>query len=186
MTFPDKKYAVIYADPPWSYRDQGFGKRPDSALSGSFAPEAGRYATMSLEAIKQLPVAQLAEKDCCLFLWATSPLLTEALQVMSAWKFKYKTVAFVWSKITNTGKQVANLGQWTMGNVEIVLLGTKGSPRRLVRNTRQLVVAERTTHSTKPEEVRTRIETLLGTVPRIELFARKKVVGWDAWGNEVL
>jgi N6-adenosine-specific RNA methylase IME4 len=182
---PDKKYAVIYADPPWAYGDKGFGKRPtDGSVKGSFAPEAGRYGTMLLEDIVALPVATIAAKDSALLLWATSPLLPEAMQVMSAWGFKFKTVAFCWSKITSTGKEVANLGQWTMGNVEICLLGTKGSPKRLDRTVRQLVTSARTEHSKKPEEVADRIVRIFGDVPRIELFARRALPGWDCWGNE--
>lgn len=184
MDFPEKKYAVIYADPPWSYGDKGFGRRPGGALSGSFAPEAGRYATMSLADLLVLPVYGIAATDCALLLWATSPLLPEALKVMAAWGFKFKTVAFCWSKVTAKQKEVANLGQWTMGNIELCLLGTRGSPKRLSRAVRQLVFAERTVHSRKPEEVRRRIEALFGSQGCIELFARTAAPGWDAWGDE--
>jgi len=184
--WPQKRYAVIYADPPWAYGDKGFGKRPsDGTVKGSFAPEAGRYGTMLLAEIMALKVSQIALPDSALLLWATSPLLPEALQTVSAWGFKFKTVAFCWSKLTSTGKEVANLGQWTMGNVELCLLATRGSPKRLDRTVRQLVVAQRTDHSRKPEDVRRRIETIFGDVPRIELFARRPAVGWDVWGNEI-
>lgn len=182
------KYQVIYADPPWSYGDKGFGKRPDDVtVKGSFAPEAGRYSTMSLAEIENLgeKIKDIADIDCALLLWATSPLLPEAFRVISAWGFKFKTVAFCWSKITSTGKEVANLGQWTMGNIELCLLATKGSPKRLDRTVRQLVVAERSEHSKKPKEVRQRIEKIFGGVPKVELFARQTSVGWDVWGNEV-
>lgn len=118
-------------------------------------------------------------------MWAVSPLLPEAFEVMKAWGFKYKTVAFVWSKETKNKKKIANMGRWTMGNVEIVLLGVKGKPQRIVKNIRQLVEAERTVHSAKPDEVRKRIVELMGELPRIELFAREKKEGWDVWGNEV-
>ena len=104
---------------------------------------------------------------------------------MKAWGFKFVTVAFVWSKHTANGKKVANLGRWTMGNVEICLLGRKGKPQRVCKNIRQLVEAERFRHSAKPEEVRKRIVDLMGDVSRIELFARQKTEGWDVWGNEV-
>lgn len=149
IPFPRKQYAVVYADPPWSYGDKGFGKRSDdTTIKGSFAPEAGRYPTMNLTSIMALPVKSIAAPDSALLLWATSPLLPEAFHVITAWGFKFKTVAFCWSKITTTGKEVANLGQWTMGNIELCLLATKGSPARLDRTVRQLVVAERTKHST--------------------------------------
>jgi len=179
------KYGVIYADPPWAYGDKGFGKRPEQAESGSFAPEAGRYNTMTIADIAAMPVYKIADENCALLLWATSPLLPEALHVISSWKFKFKTVAFCWSKITSTGKEVANLGQWTMGNVELCLLATKGSPKRLRRDVRQLVVDTRTEHSKKPEEVRTRIEAIFGNVRKIELFARTRAAGWDSWGNQL-
>jgi N6-adenosine-specific RNA methylase IME4 len=187
------KYGVIYADPPWSYGDKGFGKRPeDGTVKGSFAPEAGRYPTMALaeiaamhvSEIAAMHVSEIAAPDCALLLWATSPLLPEALQIIKAWGFKFKTIAFCWSKITTTGKEVANLGQWTMGNVELCLLGTRGSPTRMRRDIRQLVTAERTEHSRKPKEVRSRIEAIFGEVPKVELFSRGAAPGWDSWGNQ--
>ena len=118
-------------------------------------------------------------------MWAVSPLLPEALEVMKAWGFKYITVAFVWSKHTKNKKKVSNIGRWTMGNVEICLLGRKGKPQRICKNIKQLVEAERFRHSAKPSEVRDRIVQLMGDFPRIELFAREKTAGWDVWGNEV-
>ena len=104
---------------------------------------------------------------------------------MKDWGFKYKTLAFCWSKHTKNGKKVSNLGRWTMGNVELCLLGVRGKPKRKIKNIKQLVEAERTKHSKKPEEVRNRIVKLMGDIPRIELFARQKTEGWDVWGNEV-
>lgn len=172
-----KKYQIIYADPPWSYNDK---------MSGHSFSLEHEYKTQSKNWIADLNVrSKLVDDNCVLFLWAVSPLLPEALEVMKAWGFKYKTVAFVWSKRTKNGKEVANLGRWTMGNVEVCLIGVKGKPKRLVKNIRQLVVAERTKHSKKPDEVRQRIVTLMGNIPRIELFAREKIDGWDVWGDEV-
>ena len=106
---------------------------------------------------------------------------------MKAWGFKYTTVAFCWSKRTTNGKEVSNLGRWTMGNIELCLLGVKGRPNklRLDKSVKQLVIAERTKHSKKPDEVRKRIVQLFGDLPRIELFAREKTEGWDIWGNEL-
>jgi len=145
------------------------------------------YETQSKQWISQLPVKQMSEKDCCLFLWVTSPLLDEGIKVMHDWGFKYKTLAFCWSKYTTNGKLVSNLGRWTMGNVELCLLGVKGKPNswRQDKSIKQLVQAERTKHSKKPDEVRSRIVTLLGDRPRIELFAREKTPCWDVWGNEI-
>ena len=173
-----KKYQVIYADPPWAYNEKMVGH--------SFSLDH-EYETQSKDWIANLPVGSIAADDSILFLWAVSPQLPEALQVMKAWGFKYTTVAFCWSKRTTGGKEVSNLGRWTMGNVELCLLGVKGKPNklRLDKSVKQLVVAERTKHSKKPDEVRRRIVQLFGDIPRIELFAREKTEGWDVWGNEI-
>ena len=173
-----KKYQIIYADPPWSYNDK-LGN--DSA----FGSATSAYQTQSKDWISKLPVGGVADKDCVLFMWAVSPLLPEALEVMKEWGFKYVTVAFCWSKHTKNRIKVSNMGRWTMGNVEVCLLGRKGKPQRISKNIKQLVEEERTGHSKKPDEVRGRIVALMGDVPRIELFARQKTDGWDVWGNEV-
>ena len=169
-----KKYNVIYADPPWQYEDKMKGH--------TFAIE---YETQSLEWIKGLPVTMLAAKDCALFMWATSPLLEQAFGVIKSWGFEYKTVGFVWNKVSNEGKNISNIGQWTMGNVEICLLATKGKPKRIRKDIKQYVKAVRTKHSRKPTVVRERIVQLMGDVPLIEMFAREAVDGWDSFGNEV-
>ena len=153
------------------------------------------YETQGLEWIKKLPVGGVADKDCVLFLWAVSPLLPEAFEVIKAWGFKYKTIAFVWSKRYADGSPVANLGRWTMGNVEMCLLATKGKPQRVSKNIRQLVEDYRAEHSRKPDSFREKIVELMGDLPRIELFARdngdknlwgkNRLDGWDTWGNEV-
>lgn len=180
-----KKYQIIYADPPWSYNDKMTGH--------SFSLDH-EYQTQDLDWIKSLPVGGVADKHCALFMWAVSPLLPEAIEVMEAWGFKFKTVAFVWSKTHPSGTPVSNLGKWTMGNVEMCLLGTKGQPKRARKDIKQLVVDTRTVHSKKPDEVRKRIVDLMGDLPRIELFARNDgskglfgenpFDGWDVFGNE--
>lgn len=171
-----KKYKIIYADPPWSYNDK---------MSGHSFSLDHEYETQSKDWIKNLNVGGVADTNCVLFMWAVSPQLPEALEVMKAWGFKYITVAFCWSKNTVNGKKVSNLGRWTMGNVEICLLGRKGKPQRICKNIKQLVEAERTTHSKKPDEVRERIVALVGDLPRLEMFARQKIDGWDVFGDEV-
>ena len=145
------------------------------------------YETQSKQWISNLPVHKISSDNCCLFLWVTSPLLDEGIKVLEDWGFKYKTVVFCWSKYTKTGKLVSNLGRWTMGNIELCLLGVKGKPNswRQDKSIKQLVQAERTTHSKKPDEVRERIVKLLGKRPRIELFAREKTSGWDCIGNAI-
>ena|SRR3990167_5697415 len=169
-------YKIIYADPPWSYNDKMRGH--------SFSLDH-EYETQSLEWIKNLPISKLADKDCCLFIWAVNPLIPEAFEVIKAWGFKYKTLAFCWSKESTNLITIKNLGRWTMGSVELCFLATKGKPKRVSRNVRQIVFDFRRKHSQKPNEVRNRIVTLMGDVPRIELFARTKTPGWDVWGNEV-
>lgn len=146
IPFPDKKYQIIYADPPWSYSDTQ--KAGGTAYFGASV----RYDTMNNGDIARLPVESLAERNCVLFLWATSPLLPEALKAIESWGFKYKTIAFCWNKQSKHGKWVSNMGRWTMGNIEICLLGVKGKPRRITKNIKQLVIAER--KKTQPKTAR--------------------------------
>lgn len=171
-----KKYSVIYADPPWRYKMyKGNGKIEK------------HYPTMELDEIKALPVKELADKDCILFLWATLPMIPEALQVIKAWGFEYKTIAFVWVKLSRHSDGIFwGMGYWTRSNVEICMLATRGHPHRKARNVHQVIVSHVEEHSKKPAEARRRIEALIGDVPRIELFARQSPPGWDVWGNEVV
>lgn len=176
QVFPNKKYSVIYADPPWTYKDM---KNNDPKMGGI------TYPTMSLEEIKALPVQEITEKDCGLFLWATMPLLPEAFQVIEAWGFRYITCAFTWVKQNPSGEGIySGLGHWTNGNAELCLFAKKGAPKRKAKNVKQIVLAPRGRHSAKPPEVRDRIVSLLGDIPRIELFARNTTPGWDVWGND--
>ena len=140
-----------------------------------------------------MPIKDIADKNSVLFIWAVSPLLPEALRVIIEWGFKYKTVAFCWNKTTVGDKWVSNMDRWTMGNIEMCLLATKGTPKRVVKNIKQLVISPRLNHSRKPPSVRNRIVDLMGDLPRIELFARKPDLlfdaegyeDWDVWGDEV-
>lgn len=141
---------------------------------------------MSTEEIGALPVAGLADKDCALFLWATFPMLPDALDTIRAWGFTFKTVAFVWIKLAPKADSIYwGLGYWTRANAEICLLATRGQPRRQAKNVHQVIISHIEEHSKKPDEARRRIEALMGDVPRIELFARQTAPGWDVWGNEV-
>ena len=170
-----KKYGIIYADPPWHYNQKN--------LSGA---AEHHYRTMSIEEICKLKVAEVADQHCVLFLWATFPQLPEALKVIKAWGFQYKTVAFVWLKQNKSGKGwFFGLGFWTRGNAEICLLATKGKPRRQSNRIHQFIISPLREHSQKPDEVREKIVALMGDLPRLELFARQKTDGWDVWGNEV-
>ena len=170
-----QKYQVIYADPPWDYQQ--------CRLSGSAKKH---YPTMRIEELCALPVAEIADRDCALFLWATFPQLPEALRLIQAWGFMYKTVAFVWLKQNRKALTwFFGLGFWTRSNAEICLLATKGHPKRQSAGIHQLVISPVERHSKKPDEVREKIVALMGDVPRIELFARQQTPGWDVWGNEV-
>ena len=133
-----------------------------------------------------LPVDKLADQDCTLFLWATFPMLREALGVIDAWGFTFKTVAFVWIKLNRKADNLFwGLGSWTRANAEICLLATRGHPKRQSPNVHQVILSHIEEHSRKPAEARRRIVALMGDVPRVELFARQTPPGWDVWGNEV-
>lgn len=170
-----KKYQIIYADPPWHYRYR---------LGSGIAEN--HYPTMSIEELKALPIKELADKDCALFLWITCPMLNEAWEVIEAWGFTYKTVAFTWVKVNAAGDRLhMGMGWWTRANVELCLLATRGHPKRKCNRVHQVIIAGREAHSKKPDEARRRIEFLMGDLPRVELFARQYPPGWDVWGNEV-
>lgn len=173
----ENKYGIIYADPPWRYDNP---KNNDPAMGGI------TYPTMSLEDICNMPIHNIASKNCILFLWATMPKLREALEVIKAWGFNYKTCAFCWVKQNPSGNGIySGLGHWTNGNAELCLLATKGAPKRVSKNVKQIVLAPRGRHSAKPHEVRNRIVQLIGDISRIELFAREEPEGWDCFGNEI-
>lgn len=144
------------------------------------------YPTMSIEELCALPVAELAASDSALFLWATFPQLPEALRLIRAWGFAYKTVAFVWLKQNRKSPGwFYGLGFWTRANAEVCLLATRGHPKRCAANVHQFIISPVQEHSRKPEEARDKIMALMGDLPRVELFARQSPPGWDVWGNEV-
>ena len=180
-----KKYNIIYCDPPWSYA-------VSKQMPGG---RTNPYVSMRFIDILDLPIKDLADKNCVLFLWATMPLIPEALFCMKHWGFEYKTVAFTWVK-KNKKKDswFWGMGSWTRSNPEICLLGTKGEPKSVNHKVHSVIDTPLEEHSKKPSEVRKRIVQLMGDLPRIELFARKpkdqlfedeSFKGWDVWGNEV-
>ena len=141
---------------------------------------------MSIDELCALPVETLAEKDCLLFLWATFPQLPEALRLIRAWGFTFKTVAFVWLKLNKKSPTwFYGLGYWTRGNAEICLLAKRGKPKRRSAGVHQFIISPVEEHSKKPDVTRDKIIELAGNLPRVELFARQKTPGWDVWGNEV-
>ena len=181
MKLPNKKYKIILADPPWSYNSI-------SKKGTSRGVAEKYYDTMTLKDIKELPIGDIADDNSLLFMWITYPHLHEMNDILKAWGFTYKTVAFTWMKIyKHTRNPVLACGYWTRSNAEICILATRGKdyPRRISVGVSQMIVSEQRKHSQKPDEARIKIVELLGDLPRIELFARERVEGWDAWGNEV-
>ena len=175
-----EKYNIVFADPPWQYRDK---RNKHKRMCGG---AESHYKTMTIEEIKDLPVNKISDVNCMLFLWVTFPNLQEGLDTIKSWGFKYKTIAFSWIKTNKRrGTPFFGIGYYTKSNCEVCLLGVKGRPIKKSDNVSSVVFAERREHSRKPEIVRDRIVELCGDVPRIELFAREKVDGWDVWGNEV-
>lgn len=170
--WPKGKYRVIYADPPWEYGDERSG--------GSYGGAVDHYPTMSLQELNDLPVKDLTEDDAVLFMWATSPVFKDAFSLIESWGFKYKT-QFVWDKVKH------NMGHYNSVRHELLLIATKGSclpdKNELIDSVQTIERTEK--HSAKPEEFRNIIDTLYTYGNKIELFARKKVDGWDAYGNEV-
>ena len=176
---PRRRYAVLYADPPWDYKGQLQHAGPNSGDTGG---ALRHYLTATTAEMKTWPIADLCAPDCLLFMWATSPHLDQAIDLGKAWGFAWATVAFVWHK------QKTNPGYYTLSECELCLVFKRGKiPRpRGARNVRQLVSAPRGVHSAKPEEVRRRIELMFPTQKKIELFARQKIRGWDCWGWEAI
>ena len=174
------KYQILYCDPPWDYKGQTQHGGKGKSDTGS---ALRHYPTMKLpELIALKPmIDQLADTECLLFMWTSSPHLDQAIDLMKGWGFAYATVGFVWDK----GR--VNPGFYTMSQCELCLIGKRGkipTPRG-ARNVRQYLRREREEHSKKPDEVRIRIDQMFPTQNKIELFARQRVDGWDAWGNEV-
>ena len=179
--FPtENKFKIIYADPPWSFKNY------NNKTSNSNADH--HYPCMNMEDIKKLPVKDLADKDCVLFMWCTDPLLNKQLEVIDAWGFNFKTVGFYWIKENKNQTKTRfwkGTGYWTRANPEICILATIGKPKRINFNVDKLVFATRDIHSRKPQIFRDLIVKLCGDIPRIELFARSTDKGWKAWGNQI-
>lgn len=169
------KYGAILADPPWAYAmrsDKGYEKSPEA-----------HYDTMPESALADLPVGHLAGGDCLLFLWSTWPHLPQALRVMAAWGFTYKTGGS-WTKRTPTGKAAFGTGYILRSSTEPFLIGTIDNPKIHDRAVRNLIEAERREHSRKPAQAREMLERLCPDVFCAELFAREPWPGHDVWGNQ--
>lgn len=179
----DKKYDVIYADPPWEYKQSGGVKK-----SRGMAKQ--HYDTMPTTEICDLPVRDICTDKTVCFMWATFPNISEAIKVLEAWGFTYKTAAFVWIKKNKISDTLFwGMGAYTRANAEVCLLGIskKTKAKEVVKShaVHQVIKEKVKRHSEKPHEARKRIVELLGDVKRIELFAREESEGWDCWGNEV-
>lgn len=191
-----KRYAVIYADPPWSFEVWAVPMKPITGSHGGRSA-ADHYDTMTLDQLKAMPVSDLAADDCALFMWIVWPSLPDALELGKAWGFEYKTLGFDWLKQTPSGAGWhMGMGYWTRANSEACLLFTRGTPKRRSAGVRQLIAEDGTlpmfpppvvapvgVHSAKPYAAYERIMALLDG-PYLELFARVKYEGWDVWGNE--
>jgi N6-adenosine-specific RNA methylase IME4 len=169
------RYATIACDPPWS-----FAVRSPKGLGRS---AERHYGCMTLDDIKRLPVADLAQKDCCLLMWVTDPMLSHGLDVIKAWGFTFKTVGFYWTKRNADGSPFTGMGYYTRANPEQCLLATRGNPRRQSRSVRRWIDSPRREHSRKPDEFFDRAEALMPG-PYAELFGRQSRPNWDCWGHE--
>lgn len=187
MKFPEKKYQILYADPPWKYRGTQYDRSSIKDININFekpiflSSASFKYPILSLDELKQLNVRSICdENSCLLFLWTTGPMLNDSIELGKSWGFEYKTVAFVWDK------QVHNPGRYTLSQTEFVLVFKKGKiPQpRGARNIRQLVSIHRGEHSEKPLFIAKCITQMFPTQEKIELFARQKNEGWDVWGLE--
>jgi len=165
---PLGKFSVVYADPPWQYNNSGFNEAAES-----------QYPTMAVEDICDLPIRELAAETTALFMWATNPLLPEALQVIEAWGFEYKS-NMAWVKDRGRGK-----GWWLKSKHELLIIGTKEeTPQPMTRPDSCFEADRGKVHSRKPEIAYEIIEAMYPG-PYIELFARNTRSGWSSWGNEV-
>lgn len=175
---PNKKFAILLADPPYDYKGQKQHNGPGGKDTGGAILH---YSTVKLSDLKTLDVPSICEKDCLLFLWVTNPHLDQGIELLKHWGFKWATVGFVWNK------EVTNPGYYTLSQCELCLIGKRGKiPRpRGSRKVRQLVSEHRRFHSQKPDAVRQRIMEMFPTQTKIELFAREQSEGWASWGKDL-
>lgn len=175
----NKKYKLIYSDPAWQYNDKRTG---GSYKSGS----AQHYTVTSIQDMMNLPINEISDDNCLLAMWHVAPMPQEALDLVKAWGFTLKTMkGFTWHKLTKNGLSHFGMGHYTRANTEDCLIAIKGKPVIESHSVRQFIEAKRGDHSEKPSQVRDRLVQLCGDVPRVELFARQRVEGWDSWGNEI-
>ncbi|MBF0375664.1 MAG: DNA methyltransferase [Alphaproteobacteria bacterium] len=173
---PQGGFGLIYCDPPWAFENW--------SAAGAAKGANAHYACESLADLQRMPVSALAARNAALAMWATFPMLPEALALMAAWGATYKTGG-AWAKKTSTGKKIAfGTGYIFRSAAEVLLIGTWGEPKPLNHSTRNLWLSQVREHSRKPDDVRADLARLF-CGPRIELFARQASEGWAVWGNEV-
>lgn len=180
----NKKYQIIYADPPWKY---GSKSAVNNTKGSEIKKLSEHYPSMSTESISNLRVKDIIEEEACCFMWFTSAFSEDANKIMRDWGFKPIKIIWVWEKLTNRGNTCKNVGPWSMGCYEYVLFGTRGN---IMKHRKKIfdekMPAERFKHSQKPNIARERIEAMFPSFrSKLELFARQESHGWDAWGNEV-
>ena len=167
----DKKYNIIYADPPWKYNSRANHK---TRFRGG---ACGHYDLMPMKDIEALPISQIAKENCVLFLWTTFPCLEEQIKLFKKWGFKYKTLGFSWIKTNpKNGKPFFGVGYYAKSNCEVCLMGIKGKMKPISNYVSSCVISPRREHSRKPDEIREKIVELFGDIPRIELFARQHAI----------
>lgn len=180
-----KTYDVILADPPWHF--QNWNGAPGKITPGQQkrGNAQSHYPTMALDDICKIQIP--ANKNCVLFLWACWPLLPDAMQVITAWGFEYKTIAWVWTKLNkNSMGFYFGMGYYTRSNTEPCLLATRGNlPKPQARDVQALICSPIREHSRKPDEQYSKIERLYPNMSYLEMFARRTRPGWDVYGNEV-
>ena len=182
----DGGWPCILADPPWHHASR-------SANGQTGRSPSHHYATMSLSEICALPVGDVSAKSAHLFLWTTWPHLRQAFAVMDAWGYAYSSGFLTWVKLNPRAASAlfltesdlhVGMGYTSRKNSELLLLGRRGSPKRLCRGVREIVLAARRQHSRKPDQARARVEDYCPG-PRLELFAREAAPGWTAWGDQL-
>jgi len=173
-SFPIGKYNIIYADPAWKYKENwGNGSNEHT------------YPTMTTEDIKNLPVKNITKDKAHLYLWVTNPFIREGLEICKAWGFNYKTL-ITWIKTYKDGKPEMGMGYYFRGCTEHIIFGVKGKMKCLNKITRNMFKEiNPRLHSQKPAMVRDLIVNCSGDLPRIELFARQRIPGWDVWGDQI-
>ncbi len=172
-----KKYQCIYSDCCWSYSN-----------TGNNGSAKKHYDTMTTAELEALPVKELSDKTCLLFMWVTCPLIPDALRVIQAWGFTYRTVFKCWTKRCKNGNIFFGTGWYSRPSVELLFVATKGSGVTALKTTnseRQEYASIPGRHSEKPEEIRRQVRDFLNVPNRLELFARSTCPGFDSWGLEM-